>query len=172
MAGEFSLPSQSRYIVPIDLSEIELHYYNDTLDRQHDLLRLPGDMREARASGWEVDRTILRSCLLNLRQICTHIQVGQMQAGVGRRDQRLRLGRQLMTMAEALEKMRDDHSQEFLTESRLQVRALCDDGILTHVCQLRAMVRKAQLVTRDEADSMAQLKAVAVRLSISSWLKS
>lgn len=44
-----------------------------------------------------------------------------MQAGGARGDRRLHLGRQLMTMGEALEKMRNDHSQEFLVETRIQV---------------------------------------------------
>jgi len=107
--------------VPIDLSEIELHYYNDTLDRQRDLLGLPADRHEPIPADWEYDRAVLRSCLLDLRQICTHIQVGQMQVGGGRGEQRLHLGRQLMTMTEALDRMRNDHSQEFLSESRSQV---------------------------------------------------
>lgn len=149
--------------MPIDLSEIELHYYNDTLDRQRELLDLPVDRREPRAPDWELDRTVLRGSLLNLRQICTHIQVGQMQLGDGRRDQRLQLGRHLMTMAEALEKIRDDHSQEFLIESRLQVRLHRTSIVSNDVLQLRAMVRKAQLLVLDENDSTRYLKAAAVR---------
>jgi E3 ubiquitin-protein ligase SHPRH len=59
-----------------------------------------------------------------LRQICTHIQVGQLQQGHGRGGERLVLGRELMSMAEALEKMRRDHAQEFLVESRLQASVM------------------------------------------------
>ena len=121
VAGEFLLPSQTRLVVPVDLSEIEMHYYDDTLERQREILRLPLDIREARPDDWHLDTALFRSCLMTLRQICTHIQVGQMHGGPGRGDQRLHLGRQLMTMAEALDKMRNDHSQEFLIESRLQV---------------------------------------------------
>jgi E3 ubiquitin-protein ligase SHPRH len=113
VTNELHIPRQTRYVVPIDLSEIEMHYYNDTLDRQREQLR--------RQQSGTIDRTLLRACLLDLRQICTHIQVGQMHAGGSRADQRLRLGKDLMTMSEALEKMKEDHSQEFLVESRLQV---------------------------------------------------
>ena len=98
-----------------------MHYYNDTLDRQRELLHLPVDRRQPRPADWGYDRGLLRHCLLSLRQICTHIQVGQMQTGRAQGAQRINLGRQLMTMAEALEKMRNDHSQDFLVESRLQV---------------------------------------------------
>lgn len=110
-------------VVPIELSEIELHYYNDTLDRQKDLLGLPIDPREPRDEGWTLDAATFRACLRNLRQICTHIQVGQMQQVGGRfpRNQRLHLGRELMTMTEALQKMRDDQAQDVLVESRSQV---------------------------------------------------
>ena len=90
-----------------------------------DLLHLPAERGAARPANWDFDRSLLRSCLLHLRQICTHIQVGQMQLGTGRGDLRLHLGRQLMTMTEALEKMRSDHSQETMIESRLQVRTSC-----------------------------------------------
>jgi E3 ubiquitin-protein ligase SHPRH len=122
VAGEFSLPSQTRLVVPIELSEIELHYYNDTLDRQRDLLHLPVEPGAERPADWRLDRPLFRACLKNLRQICTHIQVGQMQQQHIARGPRLHLGRDLMTMAEALQKMRDDHAQELLIESRVQVR--------------------------------------------------
>lgn len=121
-SGEFNLPHQSRYVVPIELSEIELHYYNDTLERARERLHLPANFREARPDDWVLDRSMFQTVLRSLRQICTHIQVGQMQTGTGRGDQRLRLGRTLMTMSEALEKMRDDHLQETSSEARQQVR--------------------------------------------------
>lgn len=120
VANEFHLPTQTRMIVPIELSEIELHYYNDTLDRQRFLLGLPTDPSDPRPAGWILDRALFRTCLTDLRQICTHIQVGIMHAP-GRKDQRLQLGRELMTMDEALEKMRKDHAAEFLVASRIQV---------------------------------------------------
>lgn len=122
VSGEFNLPHQSRYVVPIELSEIELHYYNDTLERARERLHLPANFREARPDDWVLDRSMFQTVLRSLRQICTHIQVGQMQSGTGRGDQRLRLGRTLMTMSEALEKMRDDHLQETSSEARQQVR--------------------------------------------------
>lgn len=121
-SGEFNLPHQARYVVPIELSEIELHYYNDTLERARERLHLPANFREARPDDWVLDRSMFQTVLRSLRQICTHIQVGQMQTGTGRGDQRLRLGRTLMTMSEALEKMRDDHLQETSSEARQQVR--------------------------------------------------
>lgn len=119
VTGEFHLPLQSRFIVPIELSEIELTYYNDTLDRFRRLLGLPADGTMPPRDSWILDRSLFRSCLQNLRQICTHIQVGQMQGIRG--EHRMNLGRELMSMTEALDKMKNDHSQEYLTVSRLQV---------------------------------------------------
>jgi E3 ubiquitin-protein ligase SHPRH len=104
--------------VPIQLSEIELHYYNDTLDRQRHLLRLSD--AEVRPDDWYFDRALFRTCLMNLRQICTHIQVGAMQAPAGR-GERIHLGKELMTMSEALERMKNDHNMEYMVESRSQV---------------------------------------------------
>ena len=163
VAGEFRLPSQNRFVVPIELSEIELHYYNDTLDRQRDLLRIPNDPAEPRAADWVFDRALFTSCLRTLRQICTHIQVGQMQGARGG-DQRLHLGRQLMTMSEALDKMRTDHSQEFLVESRQQVSqsGTCFRWLMA--LQMRELVRKAQLTILNENDQVRHRNAQLVRV--------
>jgi E3 ubiquitin-protein ligase SHPRH len=125
VSGEFHLPSQTRMVMPIDLSEIELHYYNNTLDRSREQLGLPLDVREARPDGWILDAALFRSCLRNLRQVCTHIQVGALQQPgnrAGRLGQRLNLGRELMTMEEALKKMREDHMQAVILDTRNQVR--------------------------------------------------
>lgn len=130
VATEFTLPSQSRSVVPIELSEIEIHYYNDTLERQRYLLGLPTDSTVPRPVDWILDRSLFRTCLTDLRQICTHIQVGLMNGPGGgaagglagaRGNQRLQLGRELMTMEEALDKMKRDHAAEVLLVSRSQV---------------------------------------------------
>ncbi|TXT06109.1 hypothetical protein VHUM_03582 [Vanrija humicola] len=124
---EFHIPQQTRYVVPIDLSNIESHYYFDTLERQ----------RERLGRG-EVS---VGSSLRHLRQICTHIQVGALNATTANRPidraDRLHLGRQLMTMEEALSKMRIDHENEYIAQSRQHMRAL---------------VRKAQLLILDDRD--------------------
>ncbi|WVQ69001.1 uncharacterized protein L199_007213 [Kwoniella botswanensis] len=148
VSGEFNLPHQTRYVVPIELSEIELHYYNDTLDRFRERLRLPLYPGEPRPEDWVLDRHLFIACLRNLRQICTHIQVGQMGEGVvPRAERRLHLGRALMTMSEALEKMRNDHTQEFLLDTRKQTRE---------------MIKKAQLLILDEKDEVRYLTAINI----------
>lgn len=132
---EFNIPRQSRYVVPIELSQIEQLYYLETLGRQRAIINSSGG-----GSGG-LDRALLRRCLLELRQICTHLQVGMMQAGAGpgaprERGQRMHLGRELLTMKEALEKMKNDHISEFLTESRMQVSPrLSHEGSNTDTCR-------------------------------------
>ena len=123
VAGEFELPHQRRLIVPIDLSEIEMHYYNDTLERQRVLLGLPADPTLPRPDDWHLETALFRGCLRNLRQICTHIQVGQMAPGPGggRRGGRLRLGRELLTLSAALSRISEDHEAERLLTARAQV---------------------------------------------------
>ncbi|ORY26908.1 SNF2 family N-terminal domain-domain-containing protein [Naematelia encephala] len=159
VAGEFNLPHQSRLVVPIELSEIERHYYNDTLQRQRVLLGLRDfEGSVIRPDDWALDRAAFRSALMNLRQICTHIQVG---ASTGtRNEQRLFLGRELMTMTEALEKMQNDHTQEFILDSRQQ---------------MRAMIHKAQLVMAQEDDPLklnnAQLLYHRVRDRVTSQVQ-
>lgn len=122
VAGEFELPHQTRSIIPIELSEIEMHYYNDTLERQRIVLGLPADPSAPRPDDWYLPTALFRSCLQNLRQICTHIQVGQMAAGpVGRGGARLRLGRELLTLTAALGRISEDHETERLLTARAQV---------------------------------------------------
>lgn len=122
VAGEFELPHQTRMIIPIELSEIEMHYYNDTLERQRVVLGLPADPTLPRPDDWYLDSALFRACLRNLRQICTHIQVGQMAPGPGgRRGGRLRLGRELLTLSAALTRISEDHEAERLLTSRAQV---------------------------------------------------
>jgi E3 ubiquitin-protein ligase SHPRH len=124
VAGEFNIPHQNRLIVPIELSEIEIHYYNDTLERQRVALGLPTDPTAPRPEGWFLDRTLFRTSLQNLRQICTHIQVGQMAGGpprMGKRVNRLRLGNELLGLGEVLMKMKEDNLAEISIASRAQV---------------------------------------------------
>lgn len=123
VSGEFNLPHQRRFVIPVELSEIEMHYYSDTLERQRVRLGLSADPADPRPSDWYLDPALFRSCLQNLRQICTHIQVGQMAGTAGGRDRsRLRLGRELMTLSEALTRISEDHEAERLLISRAQVR--------------------------------------------------
>jgi E3 ubiquitin-protein ligase SHPRH len=124
VAGEFEIPHQSRLVVPIELSEIEMHYYNDTLERQRVVLGLLADPSAARPEGWFLDRALFRNSLQNLRQICTHLQVGQMAgapARMGGRVNRLRLGAELLGLGEVLKKMKDDNNAEMAIASRAQV---------------------------------------------------
>jgi E3 ubiquitin-protein ligase SHPRH len=124
VAGEFDIPRQTRLVVPIELSDIEMHYYNDTLERQRVILGLPADPSAPRPEGWYLDRSLFRSSLQNLRQICTHIQVGQMageHARLGRRPNRLRLGNELLGLGEVLKKMKEDNIAEMSIATRAQV---------------------------------------------------
>lgn len=111
--SEFNLPQQNRYVVPLTLSPIERHYYDDTLDRQRRIIGSEG------AEG--VNNATLRQCLLTLRQICTHIQVGHLdnQRAAGRR---INLGNVLLkSMDEALKKMKADHATQYLNDTKLHV---------------------------------------------------
>ena len=122
VAGEFEIPRQTRMIVPVELSEIEMHYYNDTLERQRVILGLPADPTLPRPDEWYLDTAQFRACLRNLRQICTHIQVGQMAYGAGGRGGgRLRLGRELLTLSAALARISEDHEIERMLTARAQV---------------------------------------------------
>ena len=127
VAGEFDIPRQTRVIVPIELSEIEMHYYNDTLERQRTILGLPADASAPRPDGWYLDKTLFRSSLQNLRQICTHIQVGHMGGGHAGRQRRggdrlrLGLGNELLGLGEVLKRMKEDNDAEIMIGSRAQV---------------------------------------------------
>jgi E3 ubiquitin-protein ligase SHPRH len=112
--SEFHLPPQNRYVVPLTLSPIERHYYNDTLERQRAIIGREGQ------EG--VNNATLRQCLLTLRQICTHIQVGYLdnQRAAGRR---MNLGNTLLkSMDEALKKMKGENAAQLLNDTKLHVR--------------------------------------------------
>jgi len=129
VAGEFEIPRQSRLIVPIELSEIEMHYYNDTLERQRTSLGLPADPAAPRPDGWYLDKGLFRATLQSLRQICTHIQVGQMAVGPVNRVRgggRLVLGNALLGLADVLKKMKEDNIAEMSIASRAQVSISAD----------------------------------------------
>jgi E3 ubiquitin-protein ligase SHPRH len=131
VAGEFTLPRQTRIVVPIQLSEIEMHYYNDTLERQRVVLGLPADPTAPRPDDWYLDKALFRSCLQVLRQICTHIQVGQMVGGGrnrGRGADRLRLGKEILGLSEVLKRMKEDNAADIMLASRSQVSALTVAG--------------------------------------------
>lgn len=119
---ELSIPPQKRMVIPIDLSNIEMHYYLETLDSCRQALGIDS-VGQPLGSDWQLDASELRMSLWRLRQICTHLQVGQLgrvQADAGRRW--INLGRELMTLEAALEKMLFDHQQNQLSVLRGQVR--------------------------------------------------
>ena len=144
-------------MIQIELSPVELHYYNDTLDRLREALHIPLD-GSARSSDWILDGRLLRAGLLHLRQICTHVQVGQLQTATatGAKVDRLRLGNQLMTMSEALERIKTDHTQEFVLESRAQVSDswVSEQRPALMFGQMRFMIEKAQLLMLREDDGL------------------
>lgn len=141
VAGEFNLPQQKRFVIPIQLSDIEMHYYLDTLERQRERLR-------TQQSGFTPQ--LFRVSLRHLRQICTHIQVGALQRGGGLgnvldRGGRMHLGSRLMTMEEALKKMNADHEAEVVAETRLL---------------MRYTIKKGQLYFLNHSDDLRQIRAI------------
>lgn len=140
VAGEFNLPRQKRFVIPIQLSDIEMHYYLDTLERGRERLR-------SQQGG--VTPSLFSVALRHLRQICTHIQVGALQRGglgnVLDRGGRMHLGSRLMTMEEALKKMNEDHQAEVVTETRVL---------------MRYKIKKGQLFILSDDDDMRQLRAI------------
>lgn len=140
VADEFHIPPQTRFVIPVQLSDIELHYYEDTLARQRELL--------------STNSVTFRLSLRHLRQICTHIQVGALQRGAmggAGGAGRLHLGNELMTMEEALAKMSADHKAETVTLTRNQ---------------MRLMVRKAQLIVMNDENPNRLRDALALYESV------
>ncbi|KAF4586100.1 hypothetical protein EYR38_010373 [Pleurotus pulmonarius] len=77
---ELQIPTQTRYLVPINLGRVERHVYDQALEEA--LLHLGLDARGVAASaGWDIDGALLRVRLRHLRGICTHPQVGELQLG-------------------------------------------------------------------------------------------
>ncbi|KAG6884047.1 hypothetical protein C0993_001835, partial [Termitomyces sp. T159_Od127] len=129
---ELTIPQQTRYLVSIHLGPVEKHVYDHALEGA--LLELGLDARGvARAEGWEVDSTILRSAIRRLRGICTHPQVGQLQRPG---DKVLKPGA-VKTINDVLQNMRDTNWRTMMDHRKAKVQA---------------SIRVAQLQTHDEND--------------------
>ena len=111
-------------IIPIELSSIEMHYYLETLDACRQAL-LIDDTGQPIGDTWTLDQSELRASLMRLRQICTHLQVGQLGKTADNSHLRIVLGRELMTMEAALDRMLSDHQQNQLLVLRGKVGTPC-----------------------------------------------
>lgn len=107
-------------VIPIELSSIEMHYYLETLDACRQAL-LVDDAGQPIGDTWQLDSGELRASLMRLRQICTHLQVGQLGKTADNGHLRIVLGRELMTMEAALDRMLFDHQQNLLVALRVKV---------------------------------------------------
>lgn len=95
--SELTIPSQSRYVVGIEMGRIERYVYDEALQQALAELGLKHDV--AVDPGWQPDVSLLRSWLRRLRAVATHPQVGQLDA----RDKILRGGGNLRTISEVLD---------------------------------------------------------------------
>ncbi|KZT19573.1 hypothetical protein NEOLEDRAFT_1159005 [Neolentinus lepideus HHB14362 ss-1] len=117
--SELTIPTQTRYLVSIELGRVERTVYDQTLQQALDALGL--DSRGVAASeGWQVDTTVLRFWLRKLRGICTHPQVGQLQTT---RDKLNKPGA-LKTMAEVLEGMRDQNWRTLMDNRKVKTQLM------------------------------------------------
>ncbi|TFK50586.1 hypothetical protein OE88DRAFT_1631458 [Heliocybe sulcata] len=117
--SELTIPTQTRYLVNIELGRVERTVYDQTLQQALDALGL--DSRGVAASeGWQVDGTVLRSWLRKLRGICTHPQVGQLQTT---RDKLNKPGT-LKTMAEVLEGMRENNWRTLMDNRKAKAQVM------------------------------------------------
>ncbi|KAF9484752.1 hypothetical protein BDN70DRAFT_849017 [Pholiota conissans] len=129
VASELTIPEQTRYLVGIDMGKVERHVYDQALERM--LFDLGLDARGVAANtGWQVDGIMLRSALRNLRGICTHPQVGQLQ---GKNDGYK--PNALKTMDAVLQVMQDQNW-----------KTLVDDWI----SKIELLIRQAQLEQKDD----------------------
>ncbi|KAG6852711.1 hypothetical protein C0991_009638 [Blastosporella zonata] len=129
---ELTIPEQTRYLVGVNLGPVEKHVYDQALEAALQDLGL--DARGVAGSdGWQIDGTVLRSAIRRLRGICTHPQVGQLQRPG---DKLFKPGR-VKTIGDVLQNMRDTNWRTMMDSRKSKVQAL---------------IRVAQLQTRDEND--------------------
>ncbi|KAF8654783.1 hypothetical protein AX16_003438 [Volvariella volvacea WC 439] len=141
---ELTVPTQTRYLVRIELGPVERHVYDHTLETA--LLGLGLDSRGVTIlghNGWEVNSMLLRTVLRNLRGICTHPQVGQLQA----KNDKTGKPNALKTMEEVLEAMRDTNWKIILDDAKSKIQSV---------------VKRSQLVQKDVYDQQRYHDAVAL----------
>ncbi|EGN92623.1 hypothetical protein SERLA73DRAFT_79438 [Serpula lacrymans var. lacrymans S7.3] len=130
VSAELTIPQQTRYLVSIELGRVERHVYDQKLEAA--LLELGLDARGVAASdGWQVDASLLRSLLRQLRGICTHPQVGQLQ----KQGDKLFKPGALKSMGDVLEAMRDQNWRNLMDDRKTKTQSL---------------IRYAQLQQHDE----------------------
>ncbi|KZT00238.1 uncharacterized protein LAESUDRAFT_816623 [Laetiporus sulphureus 93-53] len=143
--AELTIPSQQRFLVPIELGRVERHVYDQAFENA--LLELGFDARGvAVRPDWDVDTADLRSWLRRLRGICTHPQVGQLQAYADK----LHKPGVLKSIGEVLENMRDQNWRSFMEDRRNKVQI---------------MSTIAQLMQHDEVDPNRHQRALDVLLA-------
>lgn len=115
---EFQLPTQTRYIVPIEFGKVERTIYDDVLETA--LAQLHVDARGVAAfSGWQMDLSALRNWLHKLRQACTHPQVG----GAGKIEKIIGQ-RGIKSMEEVLETMVENTEDQLVIDRRRKIGLL------------------------------------------------
>ncbi|KAH7911867.1 SNF2 family N-terminal domain-containing protein [Hygrophoropsis aurantiaca] len=116
---ELTIPQQTRFLVSIELGRIERHVYDQNLESA--LVELGLDARGVAASeGWQIDGALLRSLIRNLRGICTHPQVGQLQ----RPGDKLFKAGALKSIGEVLEAMRDQNWRNLMDDRKAKIQSL------------------------------------------------
>ncbi|CDZ97679.1 DEAD box-containing helicase-like transcription factor/DNA repair protein [Phaffia rhodozyma] len=124
---ELKIPPQTRYLFPINLTAIEQHYYSDTFHRALQDLGFDWD-----GNGFELDLAKARGWVSTLRQIATHYQVGDLTSNrmTDRPIARFRLGGNLLSVDEVLQKMMDSGDGEILTLRHKLLNLRINDGFL------------------------------------------
>lgn len=90
--GELTLPTQHQFAVPVELSDIEQHNYDEQFRRALTGLKLD-ETGKPTDNHWQLDAETARTWLLRLRMTCSHPQVGTLNQNV--------LGQSLKTVTES-----------------------------------------------------------------------
>lgn len=139
---ELTIPQQRRYVVPIELGNVERHVYDQSLEQA--LRDLGLDARGvATSQGWQVDAFSLRNWLRRLRGICTHPQVGQLKQN----DKLAKVNAALKTIEEVHENMKDQNWRAVMDERKSKVLI---------------MIRKSQLVRHGVKNMQKQKESLQI----------
>ncbi|KAJ3309377.1 hypothetical protein HDU76_003646, partial [Blyttiomyces sp. JEL0837] len=140
LKDELALPQQTQYIVELEFSLVERHYYDELLQRSLEEIKTgaigarqwtggTGTLRRGRVPRAEEDSGMaLRSLLLQLRQTCCHPQIGERN--------RQTLGEKLRSIDEVLELM---YAQSLSTVVSVEKSLL---GLKIHQAQMNEFLKE------------------------------
>lgn len=131
--GELTIPNQTRSIVPITLSRLEIDYYREALSKVLNYLEIDSE-GFPKHENWKLDLVKLKTSLHMLRQICDHVSVGQsILASIDGAPRASHAAGRITSLAEALAAMQQSAENRYWEADYAWLRSCVRKALLAQV---------------------------------------